>query len=318
MRSKPSVALGAAQALGELEALGALENPQAVVALIQTFKKPKDCDLAVRAVGALGRIGPPAIPALLQALKVNPMDWGVEANVVKVLVEIGSPAVPALVEILKEQSLDYIAVNALRKIGDSQAALGLIEVLKDKDIDPMTQVRIRAALLQIGSPAVPALIQALGDKEAGWWMRYKAANLLGEISDPQAVPVLIEALQGNTIGEEAAKALKLIAQNRPVAALRAALPILRRLRKSDPLFPEALAQIEAATAAFKDLPVPAAAPPLDAQTLPRPVAAADVPMDASAPKSQGWWRRLCRKQTPLAAPEGLTEDAKKSPRQKPK
>jgi hypothetical protein len=43
-----------------------------------------------------------------------------------------------------------------------------------------------------GAPAVPALIQALGD--SGWEVRRAAAEALGKLGDPQAVPPLIKAL----------------------------------------------------------------------------------------------------------------------------
>ncbi|MCM8774366.1 MAG: HEAT repeat domain-containing protein, partial [Candidatus Omnitrophica bacterium] len=45
---------------------------------------------------------------------------------------------------------------------------------------------------KIGSPAVPALIKALGDEN--WSVRESAAKALGEIKDPRAVPSLIKAL----------------------------------------------------------------------------------------------------------------------------
>ena len=45
-------------------------------------------------------------------------------------------------------------------------------------------------LVKIGTPAVPALIQALGDYD----VRRAAAEALGAIGDPQAVPALIKAL----------------------------------------------------------------------------------------------------------------------------
>jgi hypothetical protein len=52
--------------------------------------------------------------------------------------------------------------------------------------------RLVEAFGAAGAPAVPALIQALGD--SGWDVRRAAAWALGKLGDPQAVPALIQAL----------------------------------------------------------------------------------------------------------------------------
>ena len=67
----------------------------------------------------------------------------------------------------------------------------LIQALGDSD----RAVRCAAAeaLGKLGDPqAVPPLIQALGDSD--WDVRCAAAEALGAIGDPQAVPALIQAL----------------------------------------------------------------------------------------------------------------------------
>jgi HEAT repeat protein len=53
--------------------------------------------------------------------------------------------------------------------------------------------RLVEAFGAAGAPAVPALIQALGDSD--WDVRRAAAEALGAIGDPQAVPALIKALR---------------------------------------------------------------------------------------------------------------------------
>ncbi len=55
--------------------------------------------------------------------------------------------------------------------------------------------RVLHELVGIGAPAVPALIEALKDKDNDLYIRGNAAYALGEIKDPQAVPPLIEALK---------------------------------------------------------------------------------------------------------------------------
>ncbi len=67
----------------------------------------------------------------------------------------------------------------------------LIANLKHPDL----RVRYAAAadLGQIGSPAVPALMEAL--KDTSEYVRIFAADTLGQIRDPQAVPALTESLE---------------------------------------------------------------------------------------------------------------------------
>jgi hypothetical protein len=52
---------------------------------------------------------------------------------------------------------------------------------------------VRAAVVELGTPAVPPLIQALGDEDID--VRRAACRALGEIGDRQAVPPLIQALR---------------------------------------------------------------------------------------------------------------------------
>ena len=51
----------------------------------------------------------------------------------------------------------------------------------------------RHALVAMGKEAVPALIEALKDKNS--LMRWEAAKALGEIADPETAPVLVKALE---------------------------------------------------------------------------------------------------------------------------
>jgi HEAT repeat protein len=61
---------------------------------------------------------------------------------------------------------------------------------------------VRAAVVELGTPAVPPLIQALGEQawdewgfEVLWSVRAAACRALGQIGDPQALPHLIQALE---------------------------------------------------------------------------------------------------------------------------
>jgi HEAT repeat protein len=122
-----------------------------------------DTDLKRRLVEAFGAAGAPAIPALIQALRDS--DWEVRRAAAEALGDLGDPqAVPALVGALGEWG-DLWSENVRRAAAE--------------------------ALVKIGTPAVPALIQALGHY---WYdIRRAAAEALGAIGDPQAVPALIQA-----------------------------------------------------------------------------------------------------------------------------
>ena len=114
-------------------------------------------------------------------------------QLVEALGAVGTPAVPLLIQALGDWDEDVCraAAEALGAIGDPQAVPALIQALGDGWDD----VRRAAAeaLVKIGTPAVPALIQALGHRYSA--VRRAAARALGELGDPQAVPALTERLQ---------------------------------------------------------------------------------------------------------------------------
>ena len=70
--------------------------------------------------------------------------------------------------------------------------------------DTALKRRLVAAFGAAGAPAVPTLIQALGDE----WdaVRFAAAEALGTLGDPQAIPALIQALGDRSENVRAAAA----------------------------------------------------------------------------------------------------------------
>jgi HEAT repeat protein len=229
-------------------ALGEIGDPQALPALIQALK-----DEYVREAveEALGKIGVPAVPALIEALKDD--DEDVRRAAAGALGEIGDPqAVPALIEALKDDD-EYVrraAVGALGKIGDLQAVPALLEALKDRDeyvrwaaVGALGEIgmlavsavlealkaevwRVRLAVAralgEIGVPAVPALLDALKAEE---WRVRQVAGALGKIGEQQAVPALIQALkdENENVREAAARALRKIGGPHALPALLEAL-----------------------------------------------------------------------------------------------
>jgi HEAT repeat protein len=88
-------------------------------------------------------------------------------------------------------------VEALGRIGDSQALAALIEALADSD----DQVREKAAesLGRLNDKrAAPSLLRALDDPS--WKVRYEATRAAGALKDVEALPLLRDRLK--TFGGE--------------------------------------------------------------------------------------------------------------------
>ena len=132
------------------------------------------------------------------------------------------------------------------------------------------------ALVMVGLPAVPALIEALGHSdrvqrtEAGC----AAAGALGRVADVRAVEALIHTLRSPSLSLRmaAARALGESAKNDPLPEMRAALAPLRRLawQEQGDFYRRVIARIEGATAAAAHLPIPARPPVPSVAQLPIP------------------------------------------------
>jgi HEAT repeat protein len=166
---------------------------------IEALEDP-DVAVRVRAVDALGQIGPAAVPALVEAL--GDPDMRVRVRAVAALGHIGSaaePAVPAIVEALRDHQprVRAAAAYALGRLG--LAAEPVVPALVKALGDPNSGVR-PAAAFALGSmgaaaePAVPVLVRALGDPQPD--VRGAILHALGAIgaaAEP-AIPALVEAL----------------------------------------------------------------------------------------------------------------------------
>ena len=151
------------------------------------------------------------IGALQDGLKDE--DEATRLNAAYALGTIGEPAIPTLIEALRQESKaawnrnlerdDFTnpsqldSIYGLAAVGESVVS-ALVEVLGDTDW--WTRAGAAAALGCIGESAysaVPTLIEALKDDSE--WVRRNAADTLGNIgpSARSAVPALIEALGDN-------------------------------------------------------------------------------------------------------------------------
>ena len=173
----PDVVMFACQVLGEI---GAVECWPALLKLL----KHEQVNVVQAAIEALGRArARDAVPRLIEVLGEEP--W-LQLAATDALGEIGDPlAAPVLVGLVPESFVTIPALEALRKIGPSEAAEPLLTLLFRSDT---VELRGPLALALAASlhPGMP-LLQRLGQRidadrsEDGIW-RYLAAVLQGEVS----------------------------------------------------------------------------------------------------------------------------------------
>jgi HEAT repeat protein len=211
--------------LRAVEALGRIGSaaPEVVPALIATLRdgaatrwyggeeKGLVSEAAAQALGQFGSAAVEAVPALIDAL--TDAVAGVRLAAAHALCAIGLDAVPRLIAALREVKAPRwvkggataetrrAAAQVLREIGPqaAEAVPALISALGDTDAG----VREAAtdALSAIGPPSVPALLAALRNVKARRWTKWRlnaeirqaVVRALGQIGPP-AVPALITAL----------------------------------------------------------------------------------------------------------------------------
>lgn len=174
-------------------------------------------------VGALGAMGPGAVPALIEAL--NSTDYDSSEAAAEALSNMGSeasPAVPVLIKRLAGEHPDLF-IQALRKIGpEASSAIPHLAQLPDLYADEAAQ-----ALANTGKASVPRLTAALRTQSLRW--RSAAAQALGQIGPEahEAIPALLAALHDPRMAVRAhsAEALGKIGTDtdRTVPALASAL-----------------------------------------------------------------------------------------------
>lgn len=154
-----------------------------------------------RAVDALGgsQDHAGAVRALESVLRNDP-DRGVRVDAALALGRLGGPdATILLVEKAASTDEPYVraaALNAIETSRDPSAIPGLLnlfQVNRGQD-DVVAQIGARHALLKIGAPAVPQLLQALNDSSAK--VRKTVVELLSEMGNPE-VADRIAALQAD-------------------------------------------------------------------------------------------------------------------------
>ena len=195
--------------------LGETGRPTAVDDLVRLLRDVKP-DVRWSAARSLGRLGHPgAVAPLLASLEGDrpiPPDVIVEA-----IAEIRTCPVAVLRQGLRSRSVPIRAVS-VELLGRFQALGASSDVIRLLSDDPSIEVRTRAAqsLGRMGSPrAVPALLACLRDGPPA--MHPQVVWALGEIGSPAAVPALRSALTGTSAQVRTAAALALHALRSPGA-----------------------------------------------------------------------------------------------------
>jgi len=81
---------------------------------------------------------------------------------------------------------------------DSKAIPALIGVLSGND--GLARQEARESLVDIGRPAVAPLTEALAAPDSNYRLRWEAAKALSQLEDPEAAPVLVNALEDESFG----------------------------------------------------------------------------------------------------------------------
>jgi HEAT repeat protein len=202
--------------------LGELRAEEAIPALMNVLVYDDDKNVLSAVARALIKIGPPAVPALIQASNsrnhryrayatkilenmdtvtfiqvLNSRDNNVRSFAASILQRRGEKAVPALIQALKDndRQIRQGAIQILGNIGREAApALPvLIQTLREEDND----IRSCTAnvLIKMGEVAVPSLIQALNHKDK--LIRTGSIQILGSMGQEarEAIPSLLECLK---------------------------------------------------------------------------------------------------------------------------
>lgn len=160
--------------------------------LIQQLRSP-DVTLRSDAAHALGKLGDErAIPALAEALRDQ--DEYVRKSTVMALRRIGGPrAMEAIRTALSDRSEQVClqAVRALGELRDAGAADALIRVLGRRERSLVTAAT--EALTRIGPEAVPALLEALKDRNLRRRIGPQVWKILTDMG-PRTVDVLLSSL----------------------------------------------------------------------------------------------------------------------------
>jgi HEAT repeat protein len=203
--------------LAAVEAALARLGRCAVAPLVEALEQPSVQAVAVQALGAIG--DGRAVRPLLKHLRVHSARGAI--------LRIGRNAVPELVAVLQDPSAELRIYTAdfLGEVGDRSAVAPLVALLKDRDDKVRRNVARALTKLQwkpagaaetvlfafatdkaqdavaAGAPAVAALVALLDHEDPR--LAADAAQALGRIADPTALPALVAKVRDRKSGVRA-------------------------------------------------------------------------------------------------------------------
>ena len=185
-------------------ALGEIGDPLA----IQLLTKEVSGEASIQALNALGQIGAPAIPTLLQMMEQDELRGSIPSilDIMRILGKIGDiEVIPYLCKWLFIPELGDIHVDVFRAIWDvinrvgNSAIPALLPLLQDSN--PSVRAGAVYAIGEIkATNAIFDLHQLLEDQDRS--VRHITTEALGKICDPRSVLPLIRALQKSGISKE--------------------------------------------------------------------------------------------------------------------
>jgi HEAT repeat protein len=172
-----------------------LANPQSSIedlpALMKTLRGDEQDSVKLVAVSRLAELGSKAtdaIPPLIDALKST--NQNLQGAAGDALVKIGPQAIPSLVEALADKRARRAAAKALRGFGPAgkEAVPALIEALKEGDANAAH------ALSRMGKPAIAQLVEIMRKEMQFRQIAGETLAMMGPEAK-EAVPALLELLK---------------------------------------------------------------------------------------------------------------------------
>jgi HEAT repeat protein len=234
----------AAQAAMAIADIGADAVPHLAKELAREGLKPRTRILLIQTLGEIGGEARAVSHKLINLTQDK--DPEIRCEAVSAIARVdGKSAVCYLASVLRQETDDRVKLallNALAGFGpDAQKAVPVVvDMLRKGPTEPEEGYFIPSAaaecLASMGRPAVPALVEVLGDARTDPVARETALESLERIlgvsgpdAAPEAIPILIQISTGN-VASLRVKAVDVLGAYRRRA--KAALPSLNRLLKS--------------------------------------------------------------------------------------